>query len=238
MPLLGQASGGWTESSSALRILHVGVRNTVGLLTDDSFTQANPVDDRSAAAGVTGQIDVTATGVLSGSVAFTRPDAGSNFLGGPGTAVQKAAWAGGLQETGYQAIGVFINAANGNAFENTPGTASGKGPYVSGQGTYGNSVYEEDVQITIVDVAGVAITYRTGFRLMSSTNGFLYPMEYQDTAAGLATLIYNIAAAHSAEQAVRAALFAVDPGQAVTHIASLKMPPDAVQNELVYDQRI
>ena len=42
MPLLGQASGGFTESSSALRLLHVGVRNTVGILTDDAFTQTNP----------------------------------------------------------------------------------------------------------------------------------------------------------------------------------------------------
>ena len=42
MALLGQASGGFTESSSALRILHVGVRNTLGQLTSDSFIQTNP----------------------------------------------------------------------------------------------------------------------------------------------------------------------------------------------------
>lgn len=42
MPLLGQASGQWLESSSALRILHAGVRNTVGVLTTDAFTQTNP----------------------------------------------------------------------------------------------------------------------------------------------------------------------------------------------------
>jgi len=33
MALLGQASGGFTESNSALRILHVGVRNTVTVLS-------------------------------------------------------------------------------------------------------------------------------------------------------------------------------------------------------------
>mgnify|MGYP001320025257 CR=1 FL=1 len=42
MALLGQASGGFTEGSSALRILHIGVRNTLGQLTADSFTQTNP----------------------------------------------------------------------------------------------------------------------------------------------------------------------------------------------------
>ena len=42
MALLGQASGGFTESSSALRILHIGVRNTVGQLSANAFTQTNP----------------------------------------------------------------------------------------------------------------------------------------------------------------------------------------------------
>jgi hypothetical protein len=84
MPLAGQASGGWTESSSALRILHVGVRNTVGVLTDDSFTQTNPPFSFGAGTVSTAPGALTEVlGILSGSVAFTRPDAGSNFIGGP-----------------------------------------------------------------------------------------------------------------------------------------------------------
>ena len=82
MALLGQASGGFTESSSALRILHVGVRNTLGQLTADAFTQTNPpvttdVDRISASAGM----QTNVLGVLSGSIAFTRSDEGVNFHG-------------------------------------------------------------------------------------------------------------------------------------------------------------
>ena len=73
MPLLGQASGGFTESSSALRLLHVGVRNTVGILTDDAFTQTNPPLVTTAGT-ISENVDTAVAGVLSGSVAFTRPD--------------------------------------------------------------------------------------------------------------------------------------------------------------------
>ena len=90
MPLHGQASGGWTESSSALRILNLGVRNTLATLTDDAFTQSNPT---AVATNVSTRVDTTIHGVLSGSVCFARPDAGpyDQFVGGPGSdAVQTA----------------------------------------------------------------------------------------------------------------------------------------------------
>ena len=112
MALLGQASGGFTESSSALRILHVGIRNTVGVLSDDAFTQTNPPI---VTANTSSQVDTTVLGVLSGSIAFTRPDAGSNYIGGPEGSADTVP------------LGVFINTANGNSYENTPGTSSGKG---------------------------------------------------------------------------------------------------------------
>lgn len=161
MALNGQASGGWTESSSALRLLHVGVRNTVGVLTADSFTQSNPPVDSTHTST---QVDVTAIGVLGGSIAFTRPDEGSNYIGGP-----TAAGAGaGANTMGERVLGVFINSANGNAYENTPGVASGKGPYVSGQGTYGNALYETS-QLGAANV----LVYAAGDRLAASKNGFL-----------------------------------------------------------------
>jgi len=203
--MLGQASGGWTESSSALRILHLGVRNTVGVLTDDAFTQTNPpivtLDTAtSTITTTTAQVNTALTGVLSGSVAFVRGDAagGSNFIGGPvapaGTALVIEA-------------GCFINSANGNSFENTPGTASGKGPYVSAQGCYGNSLYEDHDLRT-----GAALTYTAGMFLGASRNGYL-----------VQTGLHN-------DNYYRAA--------AATVMALLKMPADATQGELVYDQRI
>ena len=208
MPLLGQASGGFTESSSALRILHVGIRNTVGVLTADSFTQTNPPANAAtfAAAGTTtAQVDNTLLGVLSGSIAFTRRDGGSNFIGGPDFAGALA------DQLGCAPLGCFINSANGNAFENTPGTASGKGPYVSAQGTYGNSLFE-DSQLG----AAVALTYNVGDLLFASANGYL-------TNDNDIRSVYQTAAAGAF---------------GMTIMGVLKMPADATQDELVFDQRV
>jgi hypothetical protein len=138
MALLGQASGGFTESSSALRILHIGVRNTLGQLTSDSFIQTNPpiitttstVSQSSGLTLVSGVI-----GVLSGSVAFARTSADGNTHGGPTDSAVQA-------DAKERVLGIFINNASGNAFENQPGVASNRGPYVSAQGSYGNKLYE------------------------------------------------------------------------------------------------
>jgi len=162
MALLGQASGGFTESSSALRILHVGVRNTVGQLTADAFTQSNPVlttdaDRISQSPGLLTNV----LGVLSGSIAFARGT--SNEHGGPAVAAGAAA---GLANE--RVLGIFINNASGNAFENQPGVASNRGPYVSAQGTYANLLYE-----TSRTDADTALTYLPGNRLFASINGFL-----------------------------------------------------------------
>ena len=141
MALLGQASGGFTESSSALRLLHDGIRNSVGVLTTDSFTQTNPpiatVDSSGTDSTVSSQVDTSVLGVLSGSIAFTRSDAGENYIGGP------LALASNTTSVMCKPLGVFLNNAAGYAFENTPATASGKGPYVSAQGCYANSLYED-----------------------------------------------------------------------------------------------
>ena len=209
MPLLGQASGGWTESSSALRILHVGIRNTVGVLTDDSFTQTNPPYQPVAGVGVTTQVNTALTGVLSGSVAFARNDVGSNFIGGPNDA-------NGAANVLVRPLGVFINSANGNSFENTPGTASGKGPYVSAQGTYGNSLYESQNIVT-----AAALTYAVGDLLLASFNGYLT----------------NVTAANNNIDRTNVILDGMGAAMTTT-IGILKMPADATQAELVYDQRI
>lgn len=164
MPLLGQASGDWTESSSALRILHVGIRNTVGILTDDAFTQTNPpvVVATPAKVSQSAGMNTAVLGVLGGSIAFTRRDVGSNYVGGPDAV-------GGAGSAGVIPLGIFINNAVGRPYENTPGPASGIGPYVSGMGTYGNSLYETS------DLVGAAstLTYNVGDFLYASQNGYL-----------------------------------------------------------------
>jgi len=160
MALLGQASGGFNESSSALRILHVGVRNTIGQLTADAFTQTNPpvTTDADRITQASGLLDGLVRGVLSGSIAFARPS-GDNTHGGP-TAEPAAT---------ERVLGVFINNAVGNSFENQPGVASNRGPYVSGQGSYGNKLYETSQ----LGAGGGALTYTVGDQLVASLNGYL-----------------------------------------------------------------
>ena len=221
MPLLGQASGGWTESSSALRILNLGIANSVGVLTDDSFTQTNP-SIVTTAGTITAQVNQTLTGVLSGSVCFDRGDAagGSNFIGGP-TAVAA------LQNV--TELGVFINSANGNAFENTPGTASGKGPYVSGQGTFGNTLFEDHV-LTGGGATNALTAYNVGQRLYASHNGYLTSCLVADTASSIDQCWGQVD--------MFAAASTVGDPDLPTVIGIVKMVPDATQGDLVYDQRI
>lgn len=205
MPLLGQASGGFTESSSALRILHVGVRNTLGQLTADSFTQSNPPINTTHVTTSAGLL-TNVLGVLSGSIAFARADEGANFHGGPTDS-------GVAQQATERPLGVFINNASGNAFENTPGVASNRGPYVSAQGSYANRLYETK------DLAnGNAITYVVGDFLVASVNGYLTNQDIADNA--------------------HAVVHGQNIAGASTVIAVLKITPDSSSDELVYDQRI
>ena len=199
MALLGQASGGFTESSSALRILHVGVRNTVGQLSSNAFTQTNP--PIAAAGGNTtqasGLLDGLVRGVLSGSVAFAQ-NTGDSEHGGP--------------VNGVAVLGVFINNAAGNAFENQPGVASNRGPYVSAQGTYGNKLFETQILAGGgVGNQGDDLTYSVGQSLVASLNGYLTNNQstVDEHALGGSTVI-----------------------------GILKNVPDSNSDELVYDQRI
>ena len=222
--LSGQASGGFTESSSALRILHAGIRNTVSVLTDDAFTQRNPPIVTSGATVPAARGMQTRTlGVLSGSVAFARPDFASNAVGGPVESGLTLPVSGAF----IVPMGVFINNASGNAYENLPGVASGKGPYMQTGGCYGNALYETKLLATTSGVAaGTDLTYVAGQKLVASRNGYLMP-----------TKVLNLGAYTAIDTAGNAAEVA-NGASASTVIAVLKMAPDSTVNELVYDQRI
>jgi len=223
MAMLGQASGGFTESSSSLRLLHVGIRNSTGVLADDAFTQTNPV--YSTLAGVQAayatnspQVATSVLGVLSGSIAFTRGDAdgGNNEIGGFGFASVVADLSNGI--AGVCPVGVFINYVAGYFFENTPALASSKSPYVSAQGTYANSLYE-----TVRPLDGTtAVDYQVGDFLCASVNG-LWIEEIGITAADPT----NIYAGDN-----------TPANFGNTKLAILKMTADSAQDEIMYDQRI
>lgn len=236
MPMLGQASGGFTESSSALRLLHVGVRNTVGILCDDAFTQTNPPIITTAAT-ISDNVDTSVLGVLSGSVAMTRPDQGSNYIGGPGTSTIVAASGAGTATTpgasslpqAYQPLGLFINSAAGNAYENQPAAASGKCPYVSAMGTYASQLFESQALVTNGALTiGDDLTYITGVPLIASINGYLMPARAWSGAANVNQDLVTIA--------LQSAI--LNSASSSTTIGILKMPADSVQNEIVFDQRI
>lgn len=201
MAIPGQASGDFTESSSALRILYVGHRNTFAAeLTTDGFTQTNPPVVTTA---VSTTLSATPKyGVLGGSVAFTRPDGGNGYVGGPLAAAPA---------TGALApLGLFINDAVGNPYENTPGPASGKGPYVSSQGTIGVQLYE-----TQNLNGGADLTYAAGDALVASRNGYVTNVD-------------------DADNAVEVALGAA----ASTVLGIVKIAPDSTLAEIVFDLRV
>jgi len=77
--------------------------------------------------------------------------------------------------------------------------------------------------------AGAAITYRVGNILISSRNGFLTPSEVIGTDGGIDNCDV---------QAIAAESFVNAADDSSTLIGIVKMPPDATQNEVVYDQRI
>jgi len=205
MPLsLGQGSGDFRETSGRVQIFHVGTRNSVGILTADAFTQANPVNVTAGANVSTTLAGISKKGVLGASFAFTRPDAGNGFHGGP-------LEIGSAEVVGQRVLGLFINDSLGNAFENTPGVASGRGPYLCGYGTVGVSIWESQIQVG----ASTALTYAPGDRLYASINGFV-TNRYQDS--------YEYGVATTQADA--------------TVIGVLKVAPDANNSLMVFDLRI
>jgi hypothetical protein len=211
MPLqAGQSSGDFRETSGRVQILHEGIRNSVGILTADAFTQSNPaiVAVVGPPTTISTQLSgITKKGVLGGTVAFTRPDAGNGYHGGP---VQ----VGAAYVAGQKPLGLFINDSLGNAFENTPGVASGRGPYLCGRGTVAVSVWETLQQIT---PSATALTYTAGNKLYASVNGLL-TNRIEDAYE------YNVAAQN-------------DP-DFVTVVGIVKIAPDANNTLMVLDLRI
>ncbi len=165
----GQASGDFRLGQGALRILYSVIKDSIPSLAADAFTQNNPsvVTTVPSAKSTTLPVNVK-KGVLGGSVAFIRPDiAAGNTVGG-------GFYPGGSPANKTRPLGLFINDSLGNAFENTPAVASGKGPFLRG-GSVGVKVYETQQQTTLGGGAiGTALTaYAVGDILYASVNGFL-----------------------------------------------------------------
>jgi len=183
-PLGGQGSGDFRETSGRVQLFHMGTRNSVGVLTADAFTQANPPIVITTANVSSTLAGISKKGVLGSTCAFTRPDAGNGFHGGP-VLVALA------YQTGQKPLGIFINDSLGNPFENTPGVASGRGPYICGMATVGLSLYETRHQKT----GSAAITYAVGDKVFAGVNGLVTNVVedgYEDNAAATTNTVLGI----------------------------------------------
>lgn len=201
----GVSTGDFKETSGRVQLLYRVTLNTQGLLTPDAFTQANPTKITNAKS--TTLASISKSGVLGGSFAFTRPDYANGYVGGPNTTAYAA---------GCQPLGVFLNDSLGNAYENTPGPASGRGTYACGSGTtLALSVYETKGQITQGSVTnGAALTWNTGDKVYASVNGLA-------TNASTDAYEYNVSG-----------------NPAPTVVGIVKCAPDANSSLLVIDLRI
>ena len=204
-PLGGIGSGDFRETSGRVQLYTVITRNSFGVLTPDAYTQANPVIVTGASNKSSTLANITKVGVLGSSVAFTRYDYGNGFIGGP---VQVSS----SYDAKIRPLGIFINDALGNAYENTPGVASGRGPYVCGTGSVvGVSLYETKQQVG----GSTALTYSSGDLLYASVNGLL-TNRYQDAYE------YNVATTKAD----------------CTVMGVVKVAPDANNSLLVLDLRV
>lgn len=150
------SSGFLTEGGGLLRILYLGIRNSLEELEDAAFTKSNVAGNAQLAANET-TADVEKLGVLAGSVCASKGEGVVGAGSGPADAV----------------LGLFVNDAAGNAFESTSAAASGKGVYVHGMGTYEVGVYET------ADTSGgdIKSAYQYGKAVYCSQNGLLTVVE-------------------------------------------------------------
>lgn len=166
----GQHSESFQASSSSLRILYEGTKNTYSTnLTVDAFTQTNPPIITTPST-VSTTLQMPPRGILGGSVCFTRPDAGNGFVGGP-----VAAYAGAGK---IRPLGFFINGAADFTQGNQPLKASNQGAYVNG--CLGTRIYET-FSLGGVD-EGDPIIWGPGDTVYASRNGYITNREDADNA--------------------------------------------------------
>ncbi len=219
MGSIGGQESGPGLNQGALRILYALIKDSIAVLSSDGFTQANPsVVTTPSAVSTTLPANVK-RGVLGGSVAFTRPDVGENTVGG--AALVSAAY---VAKT--RPLGLFINDAVGNAYENLPAVASGKSPYLRG-GAVGVKVYETAVQTTnsqngVAGVVGTALSYSVGDKLYASVNGLL-TNRWADSYEYAWITAANIGGATSSGTAAE---------YDITRMGTVLAPPDSESSEM------
>lgn len=166
----GQHSENFQASSSSLRILYEGTRNSYSTnLAMDAFTQTNPPIINTPGT-VSTTLHLAPRGIMGGSICFTRPDAGNGFVGGP-----IASW-GGVGKV--RPLGFFLNGAQDFMQGNQPIKASNQGTYVNG--CLGTRIYET-FSLGGID-AGDPIVWGPGDIVYASINGYITNRTDEDNA--------------------------------------------------------
>jgi len=149
--MIGEGSG--IVPDRGLNILFRTTLNTLMNLTEEGLTQDNLATAQAQAN--TRLSSDTPKGILAGSVLAVGAVSGT-VVAADGTDEDQAL------------VGIAINNAVGYPFESSSGVASGKAPYVHGNGT----VISTDLYEAVND-ALVAQTYAPGDKLYASQNGLL-----------------------------------------------------------------
>jgi hypothetical protein len=218
----GQSSGDFLLTQGALRILYSVFKDTIPVLAPDGYTQFNPNVITTVPAAISTTLPANVKrGVLGGSVAFTRPDAGGNTDGG-------AVLVNAHFVMNARPLGLFINDALGNAYENTPGVASGKCPHLRG-GSCGVKLYETAQQTTVGggNVGDPLVAYANGQFLYASVNGYL-TNRWQDS--------YEYQWITHAGSGSGVAGAAIEPD--VTRMGTVLSPPDSHGIEMFVQLRL
>ena len=141
--MIGQTSQAFLGSATALTVIYRAIQNGFSGLADDGLTQLNPCAVATSGT-VSRYVNPVKRGALSGSVAFVRPDGGNDVTGGPGDPdIQNRIKGNPDYANSLRPLGVYFNTSTGNnAFDNTTTADSGILMYMSGGGTYKNSLYE------------------------------------------------------------------------------------------------
>ncbi len=207
----GQSSGDNRLSSGAMRVLYSVIRgDSTYDLSDDSFTAQNPGVVTAAPNKSTTIPVAVKNGALGGSVAFSRPELAAHSCGVPvldsGNYIENT-----------RPLGLFLNDAVGNPYENTPAVGSGKSPFIRG-GTIGVKIYETQQQI-----GGAAdLAYEEGQHLYASVNGYL-TNRWQDS--------YEAQWITAAAVGSGVAGAAIEPD--VTRMGLVESPPDSSSSEMI-----
>lgn len=132
----------------ALRILYPGDRNTLSTLSSSGFSRQNYGAVGMTSARITAD---SPDGVLGGMVADYSDNYETDICGAQN-----------------QPVGIYLNDAAGEPFENTPAVASGKVTMMTSLGSYETDIYETRNEANNAD-----LVYAAGDKLYCSKNGLL-----------------------------------------------------------------